>query len=125
MNKETVYYARFWSPGSFVAEDWTKPISTPDPRKVEWPDRAYAFSIHKREDVVDGDKRYKGKPEQIGPLYYHPDSKVESLAEVRKNRKATDILISNMECNGWKQMVWTRWGNWPQPFEPERMEVLK
>jgi hypothetical protein len=30
-----------------------------------------------------------------------------------------------MECNGWKQMVWTRWGNWPQPFEPERMEVLK
>jgi hypothetical protein len=125
MNKETVYYARFLSPGAFVTEDWTSPIDSPDPRKVAWPDNAYAFSLHKREDVVDGDKRYEGKPEQVGPLYYHPDSFVQSLDEVRTNPKATSTLISNMKCNRWAQVIWTRWGNWPQPFESDRMQILE
>jgi hypothetical protein len=125
MIKETVFYACFLSPGSFVAENWTQPIDTPDPRKVGWPENAYAFSIHKREDVIDGERRYEGKAEQVGPLYYHPDSFVQTLDEARANPKASKILISNMEINEWWQIIWTRWGNWPQPFEPDRMEILK
>ena len=39
--------------------------------------------------------------------------------------RATPILISNMECNDWKQIIWTRWGNWPQPFDPATAEVLR
>lgn len=125
MNKETVYYARFLSPGSFVANDWTQAIDTPDPRKLAWPDNAYAFSIHKREDVVDGDIFYRGKAEQVGPLYYHPDSYVQSLDEARANPHASPILLDNMRINGWAQIIWTRWSNWPQPFEAGRMEILK
>jgi len=123
MNKETVFYARFLCPGSFVAESWTRPIDSPDPHKVAWPENAYAFSIHKREDVIDGDKRYESKAEQVGKLYYHPASYVQTLDEART--KASKILISNMECNDWRQIIWTRWNSWPQPFDPDRMEILK
>lgn len=125
MDKQTVYYVTFWAPGSFVANDWTVTVDSPDPHKVEWPDSAYAFRLFKREDVIDGDKTYQGKPKQVGPTYYHPDSAIQSLDEVRTNPKASRILVSNMECNGWKQIIWTRWMNWPQPFEPGKMQVLR
>ena len=125
MNKETKHYATFWCPGSFVAESYSRDMPTPDPRKVEWPDNAYAFRLFKRDDVVDGAARYEGRPEQIGPTYYHPDSYIQSLQEARTNPKATPILISNMEGNGWKQIIWTRWNTWPQPFDPGAMEILK
>lgn len=125
MDKRTVFYVRFWSPGSFVAEEWDRPADSADPRKVAWPDNAYAFRLFKREDVIDGDKTYQGKPEQVGPIYYHPDSVIQSLDEVRANPKASRILVSNMECNGWEQMIWTRWVTWPQPYEPGKMEILR
>lgn len=124
MHKRTVYYVTFTAPGAFVAESWKREVSSPDPHKVEWPGNAYAFTMHKREDAIDGDTVYIGQPQQIGPTYYHPDSKVETLAEVRLNQKATPILISNMECNRWSHIIWSRWGNWPQPFDPAESEVL-
>jgi hypothetical protein len=125
MHKRTTHYVIFWHPGSFVAEESKRPVESADPRKVTWPDNAYAFRLFRREDVIDGDKTYEGKPEQIGPIYYHPDSVVQSLDEARTNPKATSILISNMECNAWAQIIWTRWGNWPQPFDAEKMEVRR
>jgi hypothetical protein len=125
VNKRTTHYVIFWHPGSFVAEESRRDVESADPRKVKWPDSAYAFRLFKREDVIDGDKVYEGKPEQLGPLYYHPDSAVQSLDEARANPRATKILISNMERNGWKQIIWTRWGSFPQPFEPGKVAVLK
>lgn len=125
MNKRTIHYVTFWSPGSFMAEEFTVTIESPDPRKVAWPDYAYAFRLFEREDVIDGDKTYEGKPQQLGPVYYHPDSVVQSLDEVQANPKATPILISNMKGNRWAQIIWTRWMNWPQPFYPDTMQVLR
>ena len=124
MHKETVVYVTFLSPGSIVADQWTRDVESLDPYTVDWPDRAYAFTMHTREDVVDGAARYKGVPARVGPVYYHPDSKVETLEEVRINPNAGDILVSNMECNRWGRVVWSRWGNWPQPFEAEKAVVL-
>lgn len=124
MKKTTVLYARYLAPGSFVANEWTAPVDSLDPRDVPWPDRAYAFTLHRREDVIDGDQTFTGKAEQIGPTYYHPDSKVESLDEVRGNPNATSILVSNMKMNGWTHIVWSRWGNWPQTFDPAKDEVI-
>jgi hypothetical protein len=125
MHKQTSYYVTFLAPGSFMANDWSTPVDSADPRKVAWPDNAYAFRLFKREDVIDGDTTYQGKPQQIGKLFYHPDSSVQSLDEVRSNPRATPTLISNMECNRWKQIIWTRWSNWPQPFDPADTEVLR
>lgn len=125
MHKRIVHYVTFWSPGSFVANEQTVSVESADPRKVKWPDSAYAFRMFRREDVIDGDKTYQGKPEQIGPIYYHPDSTVQSYEQAKGNLKATAILLDNMRINGWDQIIWTRWGNWPQHFDAKTMEVLR
>lgn len=124
MEKKTVYFVNFWSPGTFVADSWTQEVKSDDPKSVVWPERAYAFTMNKRIDVVDGKKVYKGESKQIGPTYYHPESKVENINQVKKNKNATPILVSNMEFNGWKEIIWSRWGNWPQPFDKKKSVVL-
>ncbi len=125
MKKETVFFAVFHSPGSFTTNTWEVPLVSDDLTVVAWPDRAYAFQIYKREDAVDGEQRYRGQRVQIGGWYYHPDSKVETLEQVKQNPSATDILIRNMGCNNWTHIVWSRWGNWPQDFDPACDTVLQ
>ena len=82
MDRVTVRYVRFFSPGSFCANDWTEPVNTADPCAVVWPENAYAFTLHERVDALDGIETFKGEAKQVGPMYYHPDSKIETLAEV-------------------------------------------
>ena len=125
MQKELKRFVTFMAPGAFVGECWTQDVESADPMAVEWPDNAYAFTMHEREDVVDGETRYTGTAAQVGPMYYHPDSKVETLEEVLRNPKRGPALVSNMKCNGWDSVIWTRWGNWPQPFEGGKATVLR
>ena len=124
MKTERKQWVKFFCPGLICGEDWNVDTDHVDPSKVEWPDNAYAFQFYGREDVINDDKRFKGDAESIGPMYYHPDSKVETLAEVKKNPDAGRCLASNMECNDWDAVVWSRWGNWPQPFEKDTMVIL-
>ena len=124
MEKKKVYWIRFWSPGSFVSESYDKNVKEfPDPQSVEFPDNAYSFTLHERKDVIDGDKTYRGDAQQVGPRYYHPDSKVEGIDEVSK-RKDCDILIRNMQNNNWNEVVWSRWDNWPQTLTRSENVVL-
>ncbi|WP_342617189.1 hypothetical protein [Rhodoferax sp. GW822-FHT02A01] len=128
MEKVTKRWATFWAPGAFVGENWQVPVESMDPYAVVWPDNAYAFVLCEREDIVDGGKTYQGTVNSGGTepqWYYHPDSKVETLEQVKANPSAKQTLISNMECNGWDQIIWTRWGTWPQPFNPAHMTVLE
>lgn len=124
MKKTIRYFVEFWYPGSFVAESSTSETKIIDPHKIEWPKNAYSFVLYKREDIIDNNKTYKGELEQLGPTYYHPDSIVETLDQVKQNHPKEKILISNMECNKWDSIVWSRWGNWPQPFDTKKTEVL-
>ena len=125
MEKKISYWITFWAPGSFTANAWSKDCDVlPSPDEVEIPDNAYAFTLHKREDAIDGEKTYKGECEQVGPMYYHPNSQVTTLEETKKHRNTSDMLISNMKCNKWDAVIWTRWGNWPQPYEESRHKVL-
>ena len=124
MRKVTKYFVRFWRPGLLVGEDWENYVGSLDPAEIEWPKDAYAFTLHEREDVVDGDQTFKGTSRQVGPTYYHPDSRVETLEEVKRNPKASRILVQNMECNGWTAIIWSRWDNWPQAFDPEKDLIL-
>jgi hypothetical protein len=125
MKKVIRRYATFLAPGLIVANDWTQPVESSDPLKVEWPENAYAFTLHEREVVIDGDAEYIGQSQQVGPIYYHPDSKVETLEQARLNPLSTNILLENMRINGWKQIVWSRWGSFPQPFDNAKAVVLK
>lgn len=124
MHKKLKRFVVFWAPGLFFGEARTQDVESADPLAVEWPDDAYAFTMHEREDVVDGEKIYEGEPVQVGPMYYHPDSKIETLEEVKRNPNKGAALVSNMENNGWDHIIWTRWGNWPQPFKEGKSVVL-
>lgn len=124
MKKETVSIIEFVAPGSFVAETWRVASTETDPARVEFPENAYAFRMYEREDVVDDGVRYKGIEKQIGPLWYHPHSHIQGIEEVRKDPRATSTLIQNMEINKWPEIIWTRWGNWPQPFDAKTMRVV-
>jgi hypothetical protein len=119
------YWIKFYAPGSFTANVWIIECEElPKPEEVEIPENAYAFEIYKREDIEKDGKIYKGEAKQVGKQYYHPDSEVTTLEEVRKHPKTTDILISNMECNKWDSVIWTRWGNWAQPFNKEKISIV-
>lgn len=123
--KQMKYWVIFYTPGSFVADTWTKDYAKlPQPHEVEIPENAYAFQIYQRTDIVEDGKTYKGDAEQIGKTYYHPDSLVTNLEQTKNHKNASEILIRNMECNKWESVVWTRWGNWPQPYDDKKMEVI-
>lgn len=126
MDRVTAKFVRFWSPGLVVANNWERPIDSLDPYAVEWPDNAYAFTLHERVDVHDGPEKFAGKERQVGPMYYHPDSRVETLTEVEaRNAPGDRILIRNMRNNDWPTIVWSRWNNWPQPFDGSKCCVLE
>lgn len=125
MKREQKYWCQFYAPGSFVANEWTVDLpGETRPESIVWPDSAYAFKLWRREDIIDGKECFQGKPEQVGPMYYHPDSMIESMEEVQRNPKASTILVQNMKANQWSHVVWSRWGTWPQPWEPNRMRVI-
>ena len=125
MDKVTVHYVRFYSTGSFCANDWTAEVQSADPAAVVWPENAYAFTLHERVDVLDGPKRFEGKPQQLGLMYYHPDSAVKTQAEIAAKADPRDrILLQNMKCNSWPAVIYSRWGNWPQPYEADKVRIL-
>lgn len=119
------HWIEYVSPGSFFPEKWIKKCKKgTTARDIKWPKNAYAFSLWKRTDIIEGKKTFRGKYERIGPLYYHPDSVIESLSEAKNNPNSTRILISNMESNGWDYIVWNRWGHGPQPYDNTKDRVL-
>lgn len=123
MNKRTVYYVVFHAPGLIVGDTWEQEVTGDDPRQVQWPPNAYCFDMYHRVDVIDGEDVYTGKPTKLG-RYYHRDSKVETLEQVRRNPNATSVLIQNMIGNGCSHIIWSRWGTWAQPYDPKEIEIL-
>ena len=112
MIKTEKYWIKFLSPGSFCSNEWNIDCEKhTKPEDVCIPPNAYAFTMHKRIEVLDWFNVYKGADEQIGLIYYHEDSKVETIGEAALNPNSSDILVRNMECNKWEKIIWTRWGN--------------
>lgn len=126
MQSRTMCFVRFFSPGSFLADNWTVEVADLDPLKVVWPERAYAFTMHTREDILRGGEVFKGEVRQVGPMYYHPDSRSVSREEVAARNDPRDrILLRNMGINGWPSVIFSRWGNWPQPYRPGEDVILE
>ena len=124
MERASHHWIEFLAPGSFIADSWKKAYEPPyKPEHVEFPERAYAFTMHKQDVIVVDGNEFLGKSEQIGPTYYHPDSKIETLEQVLK-RGPESILAGNMKCNKWDKVIFTRWDNWPQPYKESETVVL-
>lgn len=117
-------FVTFYSPGTFIAETTTLPVSewsveealkladTVIERHGATP-FAFRFIIRSREE-----NELDSKISASSNLYFL-GGKVEALDEIR-NRKdpKDDILISNMEINGWDRVVTNSNSyRWTQPLE--------
>lgn len=120
---KVAHFVTFYSPGSFVAEESTKPVESWDvpaaikmARTIKERHGAvpYGFQFTTRERPDDAlDSREAARSD-----FYWLGDKVETLAEVEARADPKeDILRSNMRCNGWDKIVTNNnsW-KWVQPL---------
>lgn len=115
----------FMSPGTFVSETTEKSIDSWDVKKAKTmaknikerygatPYGFYFITRSRKDDELDS------KVTEQSNMYYL-GGKVETLKEVKaRATKDDDILISNMEGNGWKKII-TNTNSWKitQPLKP-------
>lgn len=127
------YYVVFYSPGTLVAETSTREIDAWDIKKacqlamtVEERHGATPYGFHFEIRVVanDIDDGFGGKL-KVQPSVveksgmYYINGVIETLEQIKARRtKKEDVLISNMESNGWDRVVTvTNRYRWTQPFE--------
>lgn len=118
------HFVEFYSPGTFVAENTTKPIDSWNIEeaahmaftiKERYGATPYGFRFITRsrnDDELDSKISNRSKMVFLG-------GKIETLEDVKRRNDPSDrILISNMECNRWHRIITTTNGyKWTQPFE--------
>lgn len=120
----TKHFVIFYSPGTFIAESSEKQIGSWDVKEAcrmaaEITERygaiPYGFSF---KTVEQNDGEWGLKESARSGLYYI-NCRVLTLEEVKaRNDPAERILVSNMECNGWNEVVQTITGwRWTQPLQ--------
>lgn len=108
------HFVTFLSPGTFVAEDTTKPIDSWDTEQAmrmandiieRYNSRPYGFYFTTRERADDElDSRVTQKSG-----IYHLGGVIETLEEVEaRNDPKEEILRANMHCNGIARIVVNR-----------------
>jgi hypothetical protein len=105
------HFVTFYSPGTFVAEQTTKPISSWDVNRAaemahditeRYGATPYGFQFTTR-SRSDDDLDSK---ESARSAFYHLGGCVETLADVEtRNDPKEEILRSNMRGNGWDKIV--------------------
>jgi len=110
------HYVEFLYPGILFAETECREVKSRDHRRLrKIPENCYGFRFFDRtETKVDGEKLYGDRKNYSGT--YFIDAYTYSLQDIKDQFPDQKILISNMECNGYKRVVRTRRGNW-QPLE--------
>lgn len=129
MTTRNVTYAEFMFPGSFFSETETRVVESRNPLDFAWPlqgDKpAFAvrfYDVVKTQvpDPVTGESQEvaSGRTRWSEGVVYR-GGKILTLPEVRRLNKQLsgkyDILVSNMEGNGYGRVIQTVFGNF-QPF---------
>lgn len=109
------HYAEFYSPGSFFNETDIVPM---DCRSVDEainkaPKTAFAFTFFDREELEQVGEVLRGHSKNRSQRYYLGGDLL-TVEQVKAQVPNSDILVNNMECNGWKQVIRTPFGN----FQP-------
>jgi hypothetical protein len=118
------HFVVFYSPGTFVSEETEKPIDSWDVDRAvaiakqireRYDARPYGFRFFTR---TRGAKDLDSKVSAKSGLYWL-GGVVETLAQVKARATEQDrILVSNMEGNGYKQIVTnTNSWKWTLPLE--------
>ena len=108
------HFVTFYSPGTFVYEQTTKPIEEWNAEQAVEMAKSiterhaakpfgFRFSTRARKDDELDSKTVKESP------MYYLGGDVLTLEDVKKRNDPKDaILISNMECNGWNRIIENR-----------------
>ncbi len=113
----------FYEPGSFMSEETLRVVTTRDPNEIAKmaPERAFCFTIEdfiEKTTTVDGEdfKKTESVGGPSGRFYLGGDLyTVDELKAKFGSDRSKEILISNIEVNGWPKAIQCRTGNW-QPF---------
>ena len=117
------HFVTFFSPGSFVAEDITKPIKSWNVAIA----RRMALQIKERHGATPygfqfttrsrGAKDLDSRVSAKSPVYYI-NCKIETLEEITaRNDPRDDTLLHNMRINHYERIVTTTKGwRWSQPL---------
>jgi hypothetical protein len=133
------HFITFYSPGTLFSETTSKPIDDWDTRKAvamaaditeRHGSTPYGFRFETRACAPDTDDGAGGtihgaqKVMGASPMHFI-NGQVETLAQVKaRNTGGEDILISNMEGNGWDRVITTRNGyKSTQPFTDGAVNV--
>lgn len=118
------HFVTFYSPGTFVAEQTTKPIDLWDVATAVKMSKAinerygalpYGFRFSTRER---GDADLDSKEACSSPMYYL-GGRVETVETIEARANPNErILLSNMKCNGWDRVIVNdnSW-RWTQPLD--------
>ncbi len=122
----TQHFVTFFSPGTFTAEQTTKPIPSWDVDlavamssdiQERHAARPYGFQF-----ITRGREDHELDSRVIASSgMFYIGGKVETVDEVRaRNREDERILLANMEGNGWDR-IWrsTQGWQWTQPLRRE------
>lgn len=115
-------YVEFLFARSFTADYQTEEVGHADPALVSVPDGAYAFRFFDIREADDNGVLLRSARLNLSKTFYYGGT-LKTLDEVRLMPDSR-ILASNMECNGWPAVVFSRYGNWPQPFDPKHVVII-
>jgi hypothetical protein len=107
---KTVHFVRFYFPGSFVSETSEREIESRD-APVDMPPRAYGYAFFDKTLAMNGKEMLWGPERNTSGITYRGE--VYDLERVKREMPSERILISNMECNGYKRVVVTQRGTFP------------
>ena len=120
------HFVIFYSPGTFVSEESSKPIQSWDTKEAiklakDIKERhgaapfGFQFTTRERkEDELDSKEIKRSNMYFLG-------GKIFTLEDIKQRNDPKDnILISNMECNGWDRVIENN-NSWKitQPFEKD------
>ena len=120
------HFVTFYSPGTFTAEETTKPIESWDVDTAV----KMAAGIKERHAAVPYGFRFSTRSREDGELdskvssksnMYYLGGKVETIEDVeRRNDPKESVLLSNMRCNGYDRIVVnTNSWKWTQPLRDD------
>jgi hypothetical protein len=103
------HYVEFIYPGIMLSESKNKEIVNRNPKEISIPEGSFGFRFTDREEVELADGEIlTGKLKNNSGWYYQ--GKKMSLEDVKREMPNEEILIDNMKCNGFKYIVWTKFG---------------
>ena len=114
--------AKYWMPGSFLAETTSKKLDSWDldeavekaPDKGPYGPGAYAFELIQY--VTTNVEGFEVIPKEIAHSgTYFLGGTIYTIDDIKREVPNSSILISNMEGNGWLKVIKTNCGTF-QPF---------